>query len=127
MNTKTARRAPEDTPLTSARTAGNADELLRAMAGMPAAHPSRPAMRERAIEAWLPLARHLANRYAGRGEPVDDLLQTATVGDRPRVCVRLLLAAVIARRSSCRRRGTRMAQVRSRKCRLISPMTVGIA
>ncbi|MFI7542138.1 SigB/SigF/SigG family RNA polymerase sigma factor [Actinoplanes sp. NPDC049599] len=50
------------------------------MAAMPPAHPSRPAMRDRAIEAWLPLARHLANRYAGRGEPVDDLLQTATVG-----------------------------------------------
>jgi hypothetical protein len=50
-----------------------------------------------------------------------------TIGERPRVWVSELLAAVIARRSSCRRRGTRMAQVRSRKCRLISPMTVGIA
>jgi RNA polymerase sigma-B factor len=80
VNTTTARRPVQDNPLTSTRTAGNADELLRAMAGMPAGHPSRPALRERAIEAWLPLARHLANRYAGRGEPVDDLLQTATVG-----------------------------------------------
>ena len=80
MNTMTARRATGETPLTSPRTAGNADELLRTMAAMPATHPSRPALRERAIEAWLPLARHLANRYAGRGEPADDLLQTATVG-----------------------------------------------
>nr|WP_231956996.1 MULTISPECIES: SigB/SigF/SigG family RNA polymerase sigma factor [unclassified Actinoplanes] len=50
------------------------------MAAMPAGHPSRAALRDRAIEAWLPLARHLANRYAGRGEPTDDLIQTATVG-----------------------------------------------
>ena len=80
MTTTTARRATDTNPLTSARTAADADELLRAMAAMPVAHPARPALRERVIEAWLPLARHLANRYADRGEPVDDLLQTATVG-----------------------------------------------
>ncbi|WP_245674175.1 MULTISPECIES: SigB/SigF/SigG family RNA polymerase sigma factor [Actinoplanes] len=47
---------------------------------MPAGHPSRAALRDRTIEAWLPLARHLANRYTGRGEPTDDLVQTATIG-----------------------------------------------
>jgi RNA polymerase sigma-B factor len=57
-----------------------ASELISAMAAMPAGHPSRAALRDRAIEAWLPLARHLANRYAGRGEPTDDLVQTATIG-----------------------------------------------
>ncbi|MEU7906582.1 SigB/SigF/SigG family RNA polymerase sigma factor [Actinoplanes sp. NPDC049118] len=50
------------------------------MADLPAGHPSRPGLRARAIEAWLPLAGHLAGRYAGRGEPDDDLLQTAVVG-----------------------------------------------
>jgi RNA polymerase sigma-B factor len=50
------------------------------MAALPADHPSRPRARERAIAAWLPLARHLARRYAGRGEPLDDLVQVATVG-----------------------------------------------
>jgi RNA polymerase sigma-B factor len=50
------------------------------MTALPAEHPSRPAVRDRAIEAWLPLARHLAQRYANRGEPFDDLFQTATVG-----------------------------------------------
>jgi RNA polymerase sigma-B factor len=60
--------------------ADSAAELLAAMAAMPAEHPSRPALRDRAIEAWLPLARHLAHRYAGRGEPTDDLIQTATIG-----------------------------------------------
>ena len=58
----------------------SADELIKDMAALPADHPRRAAARDRAIEAWLPLARHLAARYNGRGEPADDLLQTATVG-----------------------------------------------
>jgi len=65
---------------TSAPPAGSAAELLNAMAAMPLDHPSRTGQRDRAIEAWLPLARHLAHRYSGRGEPTDDLIQTATVG-----------------------------------------------
>ncbi|GAA2526475.1 hypothetical protein Ahu01nite_044220 [Winogradskya humida] len=46
------------------------------------AHDARtdPAARQRAIEAWLPMTRHLARRYAGRGEPLDDLVQVAVVG-----------------------------------------------
>ena len=57
-----------------------ADELIKALATLPVDDPGRPAMRDRVIEAWLPLARHLAQRYQGRGEPADDLVQTATVG-----------------------------------------------
>jgi RNA polymerase sigma-B factor len=57
-----------------------AADLLQAMAALPARHPSRAALRERAIEAWLPLAHHLAHRYSGRGEPTDDLIQTAAIG-----------------------------------------------
>jgi RNA polymerase sigma-B factor len=80
MSLKTSVRAPENSPLTSRRTADDASERLTAMAVLPPGHPSRPALRERAIEAWLPLARHLATRYAGRGEPNDDLIQTAVIG-----------------------------------------------
>jgi RNA polymerase sigma-B factor len=58
----------------------SATELLDALGVAPAGHPSRAVLRDRAIEAWLPLARHLAHRYSGRGEPTDDLVQTATVG-----------------------------------------------
>ncbi|MBL7253468.1 SigB/SigF/SigG family RNA polymerase sigma factor [Paractinoplanes lichenicola] len=69
---------------TSVRTeetsADAASELITALAALPAGHPSRPGLRDRAIEAWLPLARHLAQRYAGRGEPADDLFQVAVVG-----------------------------------------------
>ena len=65
---------------TGNRVPAAAEEGLRAMAALPAGHPSRARLRERAIEAWLPLAQHLAHRYYGRGEPSDDLVQTATVG-----------------------------------------------
>src|SRR3954470_18683212 len=57
----------------------SASDLLAAMAAAPPG-PGRAVLRDRTIEAWLPLARHLAHRYAGRGEPTDDLVQTATVG-----------------------------------------------
>jgi len=36
--------------------------------------------RDRLAEEMLPLARALAGRHAGRGEPLDDLIQAATVG-----------------------------------------------
>ena len=42
--------------------------------------PRWPDRRAAAIEAWLPLAQHLARRYNGRGEPLDDLVQVATMG-----------------------------------------------
>ncbi|MEU4222160.1 SigB/SigF/SigG family RNA polymerase sigma factor [Actinoplanes sp. NPDC026623] len=72
MITKTAGRAPQ--------AGADAGELLLALAAVPVGDPSRPGLRARVIEAWLPLAGHLASRYAGRGEPDDDLLQTAVVG-----------------------------------------------
>ncbi|MGN9911512.1 SigB/SigF/SigG family RNA polymerase sigma factor [Phytohabitans sp. LJ34] len=67
--------------LTAYREAGHdAVRLLVAFKALPERHPSRAALRDRAITAWTPLARHLANRYHGRGEPLDDLVQTAMVG-----------------------------------------------
>jgi RNA polymerase sigma-B factor len=54
--------------------------LVTAMAALPPGHPDRPGLRDRAIEAWLPLAHRLAGRYARRGELADDLRQTACVG-----------------------------------------------
>jgi RNA polymerase sigma-B factor len=55
-------------------------ELIAAMAACPMDDPSRRLLRDRAIEAWLPMAWRLARRYAGRGESLDDLVQVATVG-----------------------------------------------
>src|SRR5687767_6936095 len=37
-----------------------ADQAIHAMTAVPVDHPDRAALRARAIEAWLPLARHLA-------------------------------------------------------------------
>ena len=36
--------------------------------------------RERVIQEQLPLAEFLARKFAGRGEPLDDLIQVASVG-----------------------------------------------
>ncbi|MGW4943118.1 RNA polymerase sigma factor SigF, partial [Actinoplanes sp. NPDC004185] len=69
--------AAKTKPAISEAPADSAADLLNAMAAMPVGHPSRVSLRDRAIEAWLPLARHLAHRYSGRGEPTDDLVQTA--------------------------------------------------
>ncbi len=56
------------------------DELIVELVTLAADDPRRPALRDRAIEAWMPLARHLARRYSGRGVPDEDLTQTAMVG-----------------------------------------------
>jgi RNA polymerase sigma factor (sigma-70 family) len=55
-------------------------ELVTTLATSPPDHPDRAALRDRAIEAWLPLAWSLARRYHGRGEPADDLSQVAVAG-----------------------------------------------
>lgn len=39
-----------------------------------------PRLRDDLIERFLPLARSLAWRYSGRGEPIDDLVQVASEG-----------------------------------------------
>ncbi|MET8147809.1 SigB/SigF/SigG family RNA polymerase sigma factor [Actinoplanes sp. NPDC049668] len=54
--------------------------LVVAFGALPVGHPARPDLRRRSIEAWTPMADRLARRYAGRGEPFDDLQQTAAIG-----------------------------------------------
>jgi RNA polymerase sigma-B factor len=66
--------------MTAVATTERAGELIGELAAMPSGHPSRALVRDRTIEAWMPLARHLANRYSGRGEPADDLYQVAVLG-----------------------------------------------
>ena len=39
-----------------------------------------PSVRARLIESHLGLVEYLARRFAGRGEPLDDLIQVATIG-----------------------------------------------
>jgi RNA polymerase sigma-B factor len=54
--------------------------LLRHLNELPAAHPDRDRLRQNAIESQLPLVHHLAQRFRGRGEPYDDLVQVGTIG-----------------------------------------------
>lgn len=76
VSSTTARAGATSEPTVNADGVG----LLATLAALPADDPLRPALRERTIAAFAPMARRLAHRYDGRGEPLDDLVQTAMVG-----------------------------------------------
>jgi RNA polymerase sigma-B factor len=80
VSTGAATTAPQTTAGASTEQDRRGVELIAALTALPPGHPSRRQLRERAIEAWLPMAKRLARRYAGRGEALDDLVQIATVG-----------------------------------------------
>jgi RNA polymerase sigma-B factor len=42
--------------------------------------PRRESLRDELVTGYLPVAQHIARRFAHRGEPLDDLIQVATVG-----------------------------------------------
>ncbi|MBV9651647.1 MAG: sigma-70 family RNA polymerase sigma factor, partial [Pseudonocardiales bacterium] len=78
---------PPSTPDTLATATEDDDEeyahlipLQRRYAQLATGDPVRPPLRDQLIRGYLPVAEHLARRYAGRGEPLDDLRQIATVG-----------------------------------------------
>jgi RNA polymerase sigma-B factor len=50
------------------------------LAALPDDDPKRPKLRDRLVEMHLPLVEYLARRFAGRGEPLDDLIQVGTIG-----------------------------------------------
>ncbi len=70
----------EDT--TDRRTAARnrSRDLFVAMGEAPDGSADRQAAREALVELHLPLVEHLARRFAGRGEPLDDLIQVGTIG-----------------------------------------------
>ena len=69
----------EETPPVQGH-AAEMDEMLRRLAAMAAEDPARAALRQHLVEAQLPLVHHLAQRFRGRGEPYDDLVQVGTIG-----------------------------------------------
>lgn len=54
--------------------------VQRRYAQLAAGDPQRQQVREQLISGYLPVAEHLARRFAGRGEPLEDLIQVATIG-----------------------------------------------
>ncbi|UAK31458.1 RNA polymerase sigma factor SigF [Nocardia asteroides] len=82
MTDKSTRTSPARTPHTR-RGSDNYDHLeplFAQLAELDVDDPRRVALREVLIRRCLPLAEHIARKYAGRGENFDDLLQTARVG-----------------------------------------------
>jgi RNA polymerase sigma-B factor len=59
---------------------GHLTPLLAEYAGLDEDDPRREALRDRLVTGFLPIAQHIARRFAHRGEPLDDLVQVATVG-----------------------------------------------
>lgn len=64
--------SPDETP--------DARLLFAQLAALPEDSPRRQALRDELVTMHLPLVRHLARRFSNRGEPLDDLIQVATVG-----------------------------------------------
>jgi RNA polymerase sigma-B factor len=54
--------------------------LQRRYAELATDDPRRHRLRDELIQGYLPVAEHIARRFAGRGEPLEDLSQIATVG-----------------------------------------------
>lgn len=83
MTSRSGTAGPEPTEDRSDRLAlarEQARELLATLASMAPEDPARPGLRDRLVELHLPLVEHLARRFRNRGEPLDDLVQVATIG-----------------------------------------------
>ena len=67
----------------SERTAADrarAREMFVRLTAMDENDPGRARLRDELVEAHLPLVEYLARRFRNRGEPLDDLVQVATIG-----------------------------------------------
>jgi RNA polymerase sigma-B factor len=60
--------------------AGEFESLFVEFAGLPEDDSRRRGLRDRLVTEYLPVAEHIARRFAHRGEPPEDLVQVATVG-----------------------------------------------
>jgi RNA polymerase sigma-B factor len=59
---------------------GHLIPLLEQYASLDPDDPRREALRDRLVTGFFPIAQHIARRFSNRGEPLDDLVQVATVG-----------------------------------------------
>jgi RNA polymerase sigma-B factor len=82
------RPVAEDAKLTAAderaartsRDRAHARVLFGELAALPETDPHRQRVRDQLVEMHLPLVEYLARRFRNRGEPLDDLVQVATIG-----------------------------------------------
>jgi RNA polymerase sigma-B factor len=58
----------------------HARTLFAELAALPESDPRRQRVRDELVEMHLPLVEYLARRFRNRGEPLDDLVQVATIG-----------------------------------------------
>jgi RNA polymerase sigma-B factor len=72
-------KVPASRAATSADRA-RARDLFNDLQEMPEESPSRNRVRDELVEMHLPLVEYLARRFRNRGEPLDDLVQVATIG-----------------------------------------------
>jgi RNA polymerase sigma-B factor len=84
---ETAASTPAETAPERPQRSGRGDDsyehllpMLIEHASLDADDPRRETLRDRLVEGYLPLARHIARRFSQRGEPQEDLEQVATVG-----------------------------------------------
>jgi len=56
------------------------EPLFAKLAAVPDDDPKRELLRREVVDRCLPLAEHIARKFAGRGESFDDLLQVARLG-----------------------------------------------
>lgn len=59
---------------------GHLSPLLEEYAALGPDDPRREPLRDELVTGFLPVAQHIARRFNNRGEPLDDLVQVATVG-----------------------------------------------
>jgi RNA polymerase sigma-B factor len=58
----------------------HARRLFGQLAALGESEPQRQRVRDELVEMHLPLVEYLARRFRNRGEPLDDLVQVATIG-----------------------------------------------
>jgi RNA polymerase sigma-B factor len=64
----------------TSRDRAHARELFAELAASAETDPDRQRIRDELVEMHLPLVQYLARRFRNRGEPLDDLVQVATIG-----------------------------------------------
>jgi RNA polymerase sigma-B factor len=72
--------APADPVVEAGDERAQTRRLLHAFAAMPLDAPERSARRDELVHLHMPIVEYVARRFYGRGEPMNDLVQVASIG-----------------------------------------------